>query len=273
MTFDHTPDYDRYDDTHLSPADYCDYSDDVTEIVEALPSLDDDLDEELELDADSDEFAARIEAVMDAPEPKALMATGFVMTQKEDPFAEYAEFFSAEPKYETVQEPEIIVKTGWFSRLSQKVGNIVESFGDFLDKALHPSIAALLATALGTTAPTVMSTTNYAEPQGAQETVVISRMTPVEEAPSTKPIEPVPAPQTLADYLYSTAAYQHLLKELSKPGRGFSAVLTHPETQKAENIAQLINLVETHFGEKAADLVESNAAAMRLSASQIQELR
>lgn len=76
-----------------------------------------------------------------------------------------------------------------------------------------------------------------------------------------------------ATYLHNTGAHAHFVGELSKPGRGFSAVLSHPEVAKAKTIAEMVNLVETHFGEKVADLVESNAAAMHLSASQIQALR
>lgn len=258
----------------------------------------------------------------ETPEPVGLMMAGlFPLLSRtetdaeepsapEDPFKEHADFFSKEPHYETVQEPEVVVKTGWLRRLSEKFGSAMERFGHFLDAAVPPSMAAIVATTLGMAAPTVLSNTNHVGTQEAvavsstsfeapQPELNISRMTAVETAPS---VEPVSAPQTLweahsnpkdlnallieknkeivavtggerADYLYSTAAYEHLLKELSKPGRGFSAVLMHPETQKAENIAQLINLVETHFGEKVADLLESNAAAMHLSASQIQALR
>ncbi len=71
-----------------------------------------------------------------------------------------------------------------------------------------------------------------------------------------------------ANYLFDTAAHARFTKQLESFG-GFSAILAHPEVVKAKNIAEMVNLVDRYFGEKVADLVESNAAALHLSSNAI----
>lgn len=268
--------------------------------------------EELELDPDFPEPMPFIDP-MDTPEPNGLIAAGVFPAQgaEADPFPEHVEFFNGTSKYESTPEPEIFVKRTWFSRISEKISTIAENFGRFLDKAVPISMAGIAASTLGLAAPTLISVGHHADTNDSVNVAAASAAASYEMPPpklvilKSAPVEissPAAHVKTLwetvnnevelnsllieknqeivevvggksADYLHSTTAHNNFLREISKPGRGFSAVLSHHEVAQAKTIAEMINLVEIHFGEKAADIVEGNAAAMRLSASQIQALR
>jgi hypothetical protein len=214
------------------------------------------------------------------------------------------ECFNQEPK----PEPEIVEpKKGWFASMREKIGQKVDramdSFGRFLDYAVPIASAAAVAATIGVTASTFSKPAAESAQQEVRTTMIAPKPTEyiaVEAAVSPKKSEemkPVTAAKTLwektpdpvllndvltrnhaqivevtggksANYLHSTASYAHFIKQLSKTP-GFTGVLSNPEVQQAKTIAEMINIVERVFGDNVADLIESNAAAMRLSAADI----
>lgn len=193
-------------------------------------------------------------------------------------------------------EPPKPPKKSWWNRFVDKVDSAVEGFGRFLDKAVPTVSAAGLAVTLGTMATEL--TEFYKPAHAAPEKVAISTTpppvmsvsvasTPVsvleENAVQVTPVIQAKKPSSAAElnqallekraeivqaaggtkarYLHSETAHIHLVNEMQKWG-GYETVLAHPEVQKAKTTAEMINLVERYFGEKVADLVEANAAAM-----------
>ncbi len=208
-------------------------------------------------------------------------------------------WFSAQPVVE--KKPTTAVKTSWLSRLSTKIGDVVEGFGKFLDYAVPTATAAAVAATIGLGANTVTKQENTVLVAQAPK-ITVQASTVQMQAPKPEEFAVLkPAAKTLAEtqtnaaslndllvkknqeivhaaggtkakYLHSPAAYAQLNATLTK-ATGFGAILNHPEVKKAKNIAEMVNLVDQYFGEEMADLIESNAASMHLSVSDIATLR
>ncbi len=202
-------------------------------------------------------------------------------------------------------------KRTWWNRLTDKIDSAVEKFGNFLDHAV-PSVSVLgLVATLGGLATHLADFNTVVQAQ-ARETVSASTSVPIQTMAVTQTLQATPpvlattfkseepsntlwttnstpssnnqflvekkteivkeAGGEKADYLHSAAAYSHFTKQL-QGFTGFPAILSHPEVQKAKNIAEMLNIIDRIFGEKVGDLVEANAAAMHLSATSIQSLR
>ena len=179
-------------------------------------------------------------------------------------------WFKTEPKYEST-EPVVEAapkKKGWFASFTDKIGEAVESFGNFLNRALPAVSAAALAVTLGGVSsqlndfnqvkesarpvPVQMSTS----PKSVQ---VISPVVKAESTEMNKTADQAGSKKT--DYLYSQRSHAHFISQLEKWG-GYRTVLDHPRVKEAKTTAEMINLVEKYFGEKVADLIEFNVKAM-----------
>ena len=215
-----------------------------------------------------------------------------VETQDFTPFEE--DFFNSEP---APQEEEH--KPTWLDKFTQKlnerIGKVMEGFGKVLDVSVPVGSMATLAAIAGMGVSTIGNfekTASASEPDQPVmvQTVDVPQISVSMTQPATTLWSLKPEPKVLnaflieknpeivqhaggsnANYLHSGASYAHFTKSLESFG-GFSAILAHPEVAKAKNIAEMINLVEKYFGEKVADLVESNAAAMNLSAQAIAQI-
>lgn len=231
-------------------------------------------------------------APFDTPELMGALATMAGVTaarkkevevvEEEDTLILEDAWFEEEPKYEA---PAVILETpkkkGWFARLTEKVDRTVEKFGNFLDTAVPVAAAGALAFTLGSLGSAINTQTKPAEAPAPVQTAAMVKA----EIPSVKPViaeikktSQAEKNQMLieknaeivqnaggekARYLHSEASHQHFVAQLAKFG-GFRAVLEHPAVKEAKTTAQMINLVDEYFGEKVADLVEANAAAMHL---------
>lgn len=205
------------------------------------------------------------------------------------------------PEPMPLPEPTVLplaaAKPNWFSKLKDKVDEVFESFGRFLDKAVPLGSAAVVATTLGLSAETFVgfesslvasapvvsakADTVQLKPVAEKEATKLEAKTLAETQPDAASLNSLliekneeivrVAGGTKANYLFSASAHAHLTAQLTK-ATGFTAILNHPEVKKAKNIAEMVNLVDQYFGEDAADLIESNAAAMHLSVSDIAAL-
>ena len=204
------------------------------------------------------------------------------------------DFFNSEP---APQEEEH--KPTWLDKFTQKlnerIGKVMEGFGKVLDVSVPVGSMATLAAIAGMGVSTIGNfekTASASEPDQPVmvQTVDVPQISVSMTQPATTLWSLKPEPKVLnaflieknpeivqhaggsnANYLHSGASYAHFTKSLESFG-GFSAILAHPEVAKAKNIAEMINLVEKYFGENVADLVESNAAAMHLSAAAIAQI-
>lgn len=212
------------------------------------------------------------------------------------------EWMERVPEPMPLPEPTVLplaaAKPNWFSKLKDKVDEVFESFGRFLDKAVPLGSAAVVATTLGLSAETFVgfessvvasapvvsakADTVQLKPVAEKEATKLEAKTLAETQPDAASLNSLliekneeivrVAGGTKANYLFSASAHAHLTAQLTK-ATGFTAILNHPEVKKAKNIAEMVNLVDQYFGEDAADLIESNAAAMHLSVSDIAALR
>lgn len=237
-------------------------------------------------------------APFDTPEPMgalAMMVAGVVAAKKkeeEDALSLEEAWLEEEPKYEaptvTLEKPK---KKGWFSSFKETVSKgldrAAEKFGNFLDTAVPTLSAAAVAVTLGSMGSQLSDFNKVVQ---ASESVVAS--TPVQTAAAVKAEMPSVEPSIVqvkknpqieknqiliekhaeivqnaggekARYLHSEASHRHFVAQLQKWG-GYRAILEHPKVKEAKTTAQMINLVDEYFGERVADLVEVNAAAMHL---------
>lgn len=217
----------------------------------------------------------------DTPEPMGALAMMAGVAEEDTLFLEDA-WFKEEPKYET---PAVVLETPkkktWFARIMGKVDRAVEKFGNFLDTAVPVAAAGALAFTLGSFGSVISAQTKPSEAPAPVQTAAVAKA----EIPLVKPTT-VEVKQTSqaeknqrlieknveivqnaggekARYLHSEASHQDFVAQLEKWG-GFRAILEHPKVKESKTTAQMINLVDEYFGEKVADLVESNAAAMHL---------
>lgn len=217
-------------------------------------------------------------APFDTPEPMGALAmmAGVAAAHKkevevveEDTLSLEDAWFEEEPKYEA---PVIVLETpkkkGWFTRLADK-------FGNFLDTAVPVASAGALAFTLGSFGSAISTQTNHAEALAPVQALAVAKA----ETPSIKTSQAEKNQMLInkhaeivqnaggekARYLHSEMSHQHFIAQLEKWG-GFRAILEHPAVKEAKTTAQMINLVDEYFGEKVADLVEANAAAMHLPA-------
>jgi len=184
-------------------------------------------------------------------------------------------------------------KKGWFVRIADKVAQTVdkgfEKLGNFLDRTLPAISVAAVAVVLGGMGS---HTEDFAKvsrisESTTQSSAMVDTPAPVKVTAITPIATQVAVPdsatitnQTLiekhaeivqhaggekARYLHSEASHQHFIAQLVKFG-GFTTILNHPKVREAKTTAQMVNLVDQYFGEKVADLVEANAAAMHLPA-------
>lgn len=224
-------------------------------------------------------------APFDTPEPMgalAMMAGVAAARKKEVEIVEEVDTLFLEDDWFEEEPLETPKKKGWFARLTDKVDRAVEKFGNFLDTAVPVAAAGALAFTLGSLGSAINTQTKPAEAPAPIQTAAVVKA----EMPSIKSstIEVKKTSQTeknqmlieknaeivqnaggeKARYLHSEASHQHFLAQLEKWG-GFRAILEHPKVKEAKTTAQMINLVDEYFGEKVADLVEANAAAMHLT--------
>lgn len=235
-------------------------------------------------------------APFDTPEPMgvlAMMAGAALVRKKEEVEAVENTLILEDAWFE--EEPKIVLeppkKKGWFSSFKETVSKgldrAVEKFGNFLDTAVPTLSAAAVAVTLGSMGSQLSDFNKVVQ---ASDSVVAS--TPVQVAATAKVEMPsikastveakktsqADKNQTLiekhaeivqnaggekAHYLHSEASHRHFVAQLQKWG-GYRAILEHPKVKEAKTTAQMINLVDEYFGEKVADLVEANAAAMHL---------
>lgn len=230
-------------------------------------------------------------APFDTPEPMgilAMMAGAAVARKKEVEEVEEEEPLILEEVWFKEEPLETPKKKGWFARFTDKVDRAVEKFGNFLDAVVPTVSAAAVAVTLGAIGSQLSDFNKVT--QASSESVVASTQVQVAaaakvEMPSVKAstVEVKKTSQAeknqmliekhaeivqnaggeKARYLHSEASHQHFIAQLAKFG-GFRAVLEHPAVKEAKTTAQMINLVDEYFGEKVADLVEANAAAMHL---------
>ncbi|MFA6023742.1 MAG: hypothetical protein WC777_00795 [Candidatus Gracilibacteria bacterium] len=248
-----------------------------------------------------------IASASDAPIPKYVKSAEETNAEstwfKEEEEITEAAWFAEGEKMETSAP-----KTSWLSKITSKVQNAVKRVmsvvGEVLDKSTTPVLgAAGLATiaVLGTgiqdfntessssaVASTSVETPSVAAPE-LFKTPVLSSTAPANEPAKTlwetqsdaKSVKDLltdkhaeimqAAGGSNAEYLYSAEAYQSFVSHLP-PSNFFQEILNHPEVQKAQNIGQMVNLVDENFGSDAADRIEANAAAMHLSAEAIAQL-
>lgn len=188
------------------------------------------------------------------------------------------------------------------------MSSAMDRFGRFLDYAVPSTSALAVVASFGVGASTLhkieqmpvpepVKIEAVAMPQATVPPVTMNTMQPLAITPTVKELtkaktlaETQPDAESLnellikknieivqaaggekASYLYSERAHADFVKMLRK-ATGFNGVLDHPEVQKAKNIAEMVNLVDQYFGEDIADLIESNAASMRLSSDDIATL-
>lgn len=224
-------------------------------------------------------------APFDTPEPMgalAMMAGVAAARKKEVEIVEEVDTLVLEDDWFEEEPLETPKKKGWFARLTDKVDRAVEKFGNFLDTAVPVAAAGALAFTLGSLGSAINTQTKPAEAPAPIQTAAVVKA----EMPSIKSstIEVKKTSQTeknqmlieknaeivqnaggeKARYLHSETSHQHFIVQLQKWG-GFRAILEHPKVKEAKTTAQMINLVDEYFGEKVADLVEANAAAMHLT--------
>lgn len=216
-----------------------------------------------------------------------------VFTAKEE------DWFKSKPAIEVPPVP--LAKPSWFSRLSSKIGDAVEGFGKILDYVVPTGSAVAVAATIGLAASDLTKQEHTVMVAQAPKITVQASTVQMQAPKTVEQVTQRPAAKTLAEtqpdavslndllikknqeivhaaggtkakYLHSPAAYAQLNATLTK-ATGFGAILNHPEVKKAKNIAEMVNLVDQYFGEEMADLIESNAAAMHLSVSDIAALR
>lgn len=226
----------------------------------------------------------------DSPVPMGVLATlaATTLLKKPEPEIETLQdpWFETQSSYEPVAPlVETPKKKTWFAAFTDRLNNAVEKFGNFLDKAVPVISAGALAITLGTlgsqlnnfnkitttaTAPiqtsVVYNSTQTTSPNNKAEVKKIDSVAQKNQALLEKRVEIVQkAGGVNARYLHSEYSHRHFISQLEKWG-GYRTVLNHPAVKEARTTAQMINLVDQYFGEKVADLVEANAAAMHLPA-------